>query len=571
MRGPARSEALTVRELVEESDLQLECVGGHKGLDLAIEAVYIGDLDDPTPWMVQGSLLLTTGPKLEAQPEAGVELVRLLKAGGMVGVGVAITPHVSEIPAAMIVAADAAGLPLLRVPPETPFRRVTGYVSSALASRDMHRLRRSVALQQRLLDLLVAEQDVGAFVARLGELLGVTVVLMGADGRLVARSAEVVPGDAEQGLLDEAWQAYRAIVRAGVPRSVMSVGQRSVAFRQVQLGGAVVHVLFAVYPPNSLIAESSDTALSFVQRLLEMELATTQSAAALRRRTRARLLEMLLEGRGVEAELAERLLQHGIEAAAEWRVAALRAWSGGILHAEAALPAVDAVFEERFIPFISCRDASRVLALTPFGPPPDDASGVRQLATEIGEAVCGRLRARTVAVGVSEPMSGAASVPRAAGQARLALDAASRLGGSRPGWARADGPRARAEDEAGAGLTGRGSGVAVVFFEELGAAVGLLDAQPDAALWRLAQRVVGRLRDVDRGRDSGLAQTLLTYLDQGCSTSEAAAALYVHRNTLRKRLARIESLTGVRLQTMGGRVEAYLSARAAEILEHRAG
>jgi purine catabolism regulator len=118
-------EALTIRELVEQSDLQLEVVAGSSGVGQVIEAVYIGDLDDPTPWMVQGSLLLTTAPRLEADPESGVRLVRLLKEKRMVGVGVAIMPHVRDIPGVMLDAADEEGLPLIRVPEGTPFRRVT--------------------------------------------------------------------------------------------------------------------------------------------------------------------------------------------------------------------------------------------------------------------------------------------------------------------------------------------------------------------------------------------------------------------------------------------------------------
>jgi DNA-binding PucR family transcriptional regulator len=45
----------------------------------------------------------------------------------------------------------------------------------------------------------------------------------------------------------------------------------------------------------------------------------------------------------------------------------------------------------------------------------------------------------------------------------------------------------------------------------------------------------------------------------------------VHRNTLRKRLARIERLLGVDLATVGGRVEAYLGVRARDVLSTRRG
>jgi purine catabolism regulator len=501
-------------------------------------------MDDPTPWMVQGSLLLTTGPKFEEDPQVAVDLVRLLRRSGMVGIGVAITPHVTEVPVAAIEAAEAAGLPLLRIPRETPFRKVTSYVSNALASRDMHRLRRSVALQERLLELLVAENDIGGFIARLGDLLGVTTVLLGVEGQLVARSAEVVPGDADPEIVAEAWAGYRAVLRQDVPRSVLVVAGRNVAFRQVRLGGAVVYVLLAVYPPDALIPEFPDASLSFVQHLLEMELATTDSAAALRRRTRARLLEMLLGQRGGAADLAERLVHHGIEADEEWRIIALSVVGdrGTDPAGDQVLATVDAVLEERPVPFVSCRQGGRIMVMSHLGPPPDDLGGARRVVTDLAVAVQGRLRVRRVAAGLSTPMSGAASVPRAAGQARLALDRAS---------------------------SGDAPGVSVVAFDELGAAFELLDATPDHELSRLARRVFGRVRVAEGARGGDLTRTLLEYLDQGCSVADAAARLYVHRNTLRKRLARIGRLTGVDLGTTGGRVDAYLSVSAARILAQR--
>ena len=64
-------DELTVRELVDQSGLHLKAVAGRGSLETVVQAVYIGDLDDPTPWMVEGSLLLTTGPRLEAEPEVG--------------------------------------------------------------------------------------------------------------------------------------------------------------------------------------------------------------------------------------------------------------------------------------------------------------------------------------------------------------------------------------------------------------------------------------------------------------------------------------------------------------------
>jgi purine catabolism regulator len=553
-RVDARSwnEALTIRELVVAGGLGLEVVAGHEGLDRAIEAVYIGDLEDPTPWMVEGSLLLTTGPRFEEDPASAARLVELLRQSGMVGIGVAIMPYLHEIPAQMIAAADREQLPLLRVPERTPFREVTGYVFNALSSRDMHRLRRSVALQKQLLEVLLAEQDPGGLVRRVGELLGASMLLFSASGRIVGRSAPAGERGAER-FARAAWGAYRAAAEGDAPRSVLDVRGRHVAFREVRAHGAVEHVLMAAYPEGSLISEFADEALTFAQRLLEVEAVTARNASLLRRRTRAGLMDMLMHGMGAGSELAERMSYHGIDPAEPWRVFAFAvgaAEAGRVDHpsvadalASALLGTVDRLLEEREVPFLSRQNHGQALVLAPLGGH-EDAAAVLSTITELAESAGARLRAVRVEVGFSSALSGLDLVPRAVGQARLALRHASQA---------------------------YGGDVRVVAFDDLGGRYKVLDSLSDEQLQELEDGVVGRLAEADRQGHSDLLRTLETLLACGGSAVEAAAALYVHRNTLRKRLARIEQVLGVDLSTTGGRVEAYLAVRARDVLATRRG
>lgn len=72
-------------------------------------------------------------------------------------------------------------------------------------------------------------------------------------------------------------------------------------------------------------------------------------------------------------------------------------------------------------------------------------------------------------------------------------------------------------------------------------------------LWAISQErdpdplelAVGRLLELDRGRGSDLFRTLEAYLDFQGNARQAAAALYVHRNTLRQRLRRIHETIGL--------------------------
>ncbi|MGI9658993.1 MAG: helix-turn-helix domain-containing protein [Gaiellaceae bacterium] len=88
----------------------------------------------------------------------------------------------------------------------------------------------------------------------------------------------------------------------------------------------------------------------------------------------------------------------------------------------------------------------------------------------------------------------------------------------------------------------------VMSHDELGAYKYLLRlslASPERDRHRLA---LAELADYDRRRSAQLVQTLEEFLRHRGSISATASALYVHQNTLRQRLGRIEELTGMDLR-----------------------
>jgi DNA-binding PucR family transcriptional regulator len=67
--------------------------------------------------------------------------------------------------------------------------------------------------------------------------------------------------------------------------------------------------------------------------------------------------------------------------------------------------------------------------------------------------------------------------------------------------------------------------------------------------------------DLRHGTD--LTTTLDAYLANRCSVNDTANALFIHRNTLRQRLGRIEELTGQPTDQIGDWTVAALAARLA--------
>lgn len=537
------SHTLTVRELVAAAGLDLELLAGERGQDLPVEAVYIGDLDDPTPWMLPGSLLLTTGPQIEVDPEAGRRLVHLLKDSGMVGVGVAITPHVSRVPEAMVQAGNETGIPVLAVPPHTPFRRVTSYVFNALTSRDMHRLRRSLALQNRLLQVQLAEGGGEGLVRRLGEFLEGDSVLFDSRGTVLAVSTD--PSPALESLAKRVWREYRRVTASGTPRSVLDVGERRAHFRDIRSEGDVERVLVVVQAPGRVVSEMEEATLTFAQGLLELELTTMRNAVRTRRQARWGLLEMLVQGRGSPVEQSERLLHHGFLPGQEWRVLAFeigerRPCQGRRLDADEQLTALEACLDERGLPYLSLSLHGRLVALTTSGGV--SAAEQRDDLAVLASQLSARLGDASVAVGGSEPLTAAEEAPGGYAHARQGLREAVR--GSR-------------------------DGVPIVLYEELPLGSAVLDRLPDDVLRTFRDRVVGRLESIDNREGSDLVTTLRRLFAFDGSVAKTADALYVHRNTLRKRIERIETELELDLARYDDLVEVFLSLRADEVLRTR--
>ncbi|WUD76288.1 helix-turn-helix domain-containing protein [Streptomyces sp. NBC_00510] len=72
---------------------------------------------------------------------------------------------------------------------------------------------------------------------------------------------------------------------------------------------------------------------------------------------------------------------------------------------------------------------------------------------------------------------------------------------------------------------------------------GLLARRPDVAS-EVAAGVLGGLRDVEATEATVLLETLGAWLDTDGSVEKAATALFCHANTVRRRLRRLEELTG---------------------------
>jgi DNA-binding PucR family transcriptional regulator len=91
----------------------------------------------------------------------------------------------------------------------------------------------------------------------------------------------------------------------------------------------------------------------------------------------------------------------------------------------------------------------------------------------------------------------------------------------------------------------------------------LLASVPTPVLRSSRERLLGPLRDYDAQRNAELLPTLASFLDCDGSWSACASRMYVHVNTVRYRIGRVEALTGRDLSALADRVDFFLALRGA--------
>jgi DNA-binding PucR family transcriptional regulator len=104
-------------------------------------------------------------------------------------------------------------------------------------------------------------------------------------------------------------------------------------------------------------------------------------------------------------------------------------------------------------------------------------------------------------------------------------------------------------------------------YDELGVFRILHTGEDGTEIERFVRDWLGALIDYDFRRNADLVPTLSNYLECGGNYDETAAALLIHRSTLRYRLQRIREITGFDLADVDQRLNLHLATRALKVLE----
>ncbi|MFJ9704526.1 PucR family transcriptional regulator [Streptomyces sp. NPDC101234] len=168
--------------LLADPDLGLAQVAGPAAGDHPVGTVGTTELEDPTPYLVGGELLLTSGVRLPGDADGIDTYVRRVVAAGVAALGFGVAPVHAEVPPELVRACDRHGLPLLRLPPATPFVAVGQAAYAAIAAVRNRELREISRAQSALASAAARPDALRAVLGQLAAHTGAWCVLYDVQG-----------------------------------------------------------------------------------------------------------------------------------------------------------------------------------------------------------------------------------------------------------------------------------------------------------------------------------------------------------------------------------------------------
>ena len=518
---------LTVESLV--SDCGLELAAGAGGAERAIRWVHITELDDPTPWLQGGELVLTTGLQLDTAAKQR-RLVALLAERGAAGLGFGTGFEHKRLPKPVVAEAEARGLPTFEIPYEMPFIAITERAFSHLVNEQYDLLERGTQVHERLERLVIEGAGLAEVTASIAGAVGGTALVFDGSGDEVA--AHPAGGETSPALIKAIGAELAERSNGGTPAPFApqqpSLSERTLAVPVPGRRGAGAAGWIVVVSEGAPLGDFERLIARQASIVVGLELMRERIVRETERRLAGDLLADALSGRLDPEELSGRLRPFGIHAEAAVIVFALD-------DPTASEPALESALAENGV-------AALVATTSAAGRPllcavvEDGTRDPVEIARRARATLVGRNPELRVAASRSV---GVGSLRRAFHEARCALEATSLADGNSPD---------------------------VASHHDLGAFTLLLALQDDDALRLYSE---GLLEPIQRGEGEyggELLRSLEAFIENNGNWERAARQLYCHRHTLRYRIRKIEELTGRDLSRATDRIELWLALRARELV-----
>jgi len=532
-------------------------VGGQSGLDRPVRWARVIHIDALSFERLEpGDLALATLPLQIDSPHALLtSLLQEVAARDISGLAV-----VSPVPPGAQALADAIGIPLLAIPPNSRLAEIEKSVIGMIVNRRAELEQRGVQIYRQLAQQTIENRGIEAIIETLAEITAKPITVEDDRGNL-----EFFHGPPRWSVSRE---EVAAALRVGSPQEWFGalplnstsppVSRRPLAapgwsrFVAPIVVGRIPVGYLSIIGRDDELDEIDRVAASRAAAVCALEISKRQAISEAEKRIRSDFLDDLFSGRITsEAAIISRGQLLGFDPLRHYAVvvfdldtsSAYLEWMSS--HDDQQSVVLRQAFSRglseelaRISPGALLRlNNESAAALYPIGPGQDNAE-VRGEIERIRQRVAARLDGMTVSAAIGHLYPRVLDAPRAYREAEQALTIAMRLFGPN---------RTTAFDDLG---------IYRLLFH--------LHGTPELAIFY--EETLGKIVQHDDRHGSELVPTLKTYFAAHGNLSKTAELLFLHRNTVSYRLQRIEELSGLHLDDEEDRFRLQLALKLRDLV-----
>lgn len=496
------TQDLTLGALLDQEELSLRLVvGDGDWRGRVVRGVHCTEVPHPSRWLEPGWVMLTTGMRFADDADEQRSLVAELAEADLVALGFGTGMTFDTIPEPIVEEARRRRFPLFEVPYATRFSEVSTFAARSSISRDFHVLRRTVSMQNYLMESLDGASPEEELIRRLGAVLDSDIALYRPDGQLETlfrrgqRPSVSPKTDWGADIWDEVCRRPPQLQR-------FSVGDAHVVSAPIEADGRIHHWLVVVGRGYQASEQLAQPVVEAAGRLLAVMANARRISASEEREIRhAFVADLATAHPAMLGALAERAASLGLTFAAPVRAVQL-AVPGPQPDDADWRPAqrLERTLAGTHQRFIIAEHEGRIVCLA------EGEDDVLSAALDSVEPLLGR-----AAIGVGRPARSVQELARSLNDAALALA-----------------QLAVAENEGTA-----------LWFDDFDVVGCLVSGAPEDAV----RARVDQLLEAIQAKPQ-LYETLRCFLDCDLDVGRSADALHLHPNSLRYRLARIEKSIG---------------------------
>lgn len=506
---------------------------GHEALDQPVRWVHAGEGPNIASLLKGRELLLTTGIGIDTTERGCRKFVDKLVKQGVAGIAIELGSTLEIIPSPMVERARKAGLPIIALHRELPFMEVTEAAHQAIVNHHFELLNNGDELQRRFIDLALNGAGIPKLLSVLAETVANPVVLEKAGAGVAYHAVH----NTDEATVLGVWEASQRRAPAGV-----DIVSRPVAMGDGERWGTLM--VFALDSPiDDLAPVAVERATGIVALILKQE----REEAVLTVREHGSFFDRLLSHEIDDAEASVRLRTLGFTRPT-WPILTVGITS---------LPYRTPVYIEEYTWALVWRDLrrsfSRLGRHVVIGDRGD--SDLTLALVAVPEGVDREQEAESVAQTIEQ------AVAHRFGPDGFAVVAVGRVAHD---WDEARLGLREVEDTVLAATQGPRRPWHDATLPDIDRLLWSL--RDHSALKSFAYSRLKPLVDHDRVHKSPLLPTLRTFCECAGRKSDAARALFVERQTLYQRLARIESLLGVSLSDGEAVLGIHLAIRVEDYL-----